>query len=101
MSPHNAAAGGAILDTVLTKMEECRGKLAVAFAGYNKDMQSFFEHNQGLRNRIPYTFEFEDFSDAELLKILTDKIAKKYGVGDTGEPKMQIAAETPEVANCT
>jgi len=93
-SPHNASSGGAILDTVLTKMEENRGKLAVAFAGYNKDMQSFFEHNEGLRSRIPYTFQFEDFSDAELLKIFKDRLEKKYK-NDRGE-KLEVVAEKPE-----
>jgi hypothetical protein len=50
-----------------------------------------------LFSSIPYTLQFKDFSDAELLKILTDKIAKKYGVDTyTGKAKMEIVAEPPE-----
>jgi SpoVK/Ycf46/Vps4 family AAA+-type ATPase len=79
-SPNSSGAGTTILDIVLTKMEEDFAKTAFAFAGYNKDMQSFFEHNQGLRSRIPYTLQFEDFSEADLLRILIDKIRAKYGV---------------------
>lgn len=77
-SLNNSGAGGTILDIVLTKMEENFAKMAFVFAGYNRDMQTFFEHNDGLRSRISYTLQFEDFSDAELLTILIDKIKAKY-----------------------
>jgi AAA+ superfamily predicted ATPase len=76
---HTSGIGRSILDIILTEMENNIGKLAVIFAGYNRDMQSFFEHNQGLRSRIPYSLQFADFEDGELLSILRSKILKKYG----------------------
>ncbi|CZR60723.1 uncharacterized protein PAC_10619 [Phialocephala subalpina] len=93
LSPHNSSVGAAILDIVLTTMEENIGKLAVLFAGYNRDMQTFFEHNQGLRSRIPYTFHFQDFNNAQLLTILAAKIEEKYGLDNSGEPKMKVEEE--------
>ena len=78
-APHTSNLGRSVLDIILTEMENNIGKCVVIFVGYNKDMQSFFEHNQGLRSRIPYTLQFADFEDAELWKILCDKIRKKYG----------------------
>ncbi|KAI1275146.1 P-loop containing nucleoside triphosphate hydrolase protein [Xylaria sp. FL0933] len=88
-SLNNSGAGGTILDIVLTKMEERFDKMAFVFAGYNKDMQSFFEHNDGLRSRIPLTLQFEDFSHAELLTILIDKIQAKYNDSE-GNCKMKV-----------
>jgi len=70
--------GRSALDIILTEMENNIGKLVVIFVGYNKDMQSFFEHNQGLRSRITYTLQFADFEDFELWDILQDKINNKY-----------------------
>jgi hypothetical protein len=41
-------------------------------------MEKFFEHNPSLPSRIPYTFHFEDYIDAELLKMLQSKIHTFY-----------------------
>lgn len=77
-APHTAAAGRQVLDIILTAMENNIGKLLVIFAGYKEDMQTILEHNPGLASRIPFSLSFEDFSDAELWKILDDNIEKKY-----------------------
>ena len=77
-APHVSTSGRQALDIILTEMENNIGKLVVIFAGYNKDMESFFAHNPGLASRIPYTLQFSDFTDAELWKILSDLIMKKY-----------------------
>ena len=77
-APHTAATGRQVLDIILTAMENNIGKLLVIFAGYKDDMQIGLEHNPGLASRIPYSLSFEDFSDAELWKILSDNIEKKY-----------------------
>ena len=44
-------------------------------------MEKFFEHNPGLPSRIPYTLHFEDYTDAELLKMLQSKIHSFYKDG--------------------
>jgi Cdc6-like AAA superfamily ATPase len=77
-APHTPDSGRQVLDILLTEMENLIGKLVIIFVGYNKDMESFFEHNPGLASRIPYTLQFDDFDDAELWTILSKRIIKKY-----------------------
>lgn len=62
--------GKAVLDYLLTEIENLTGNVVFVFAGYRKQMEKFFEHNPGLPSRIPYTLRFEDYTDAELLCML-------------------------------
>lgn len=64
------AGGKAVLDYLLTEIENLTGVVVFVFAGYRKQMEKFFEHNPGLPSRIPYTLSFEDYTDAELLWML-------------------------------
>ena len=79
VAPHTSTQGRQVLDVILTEMEKSIEKLLVIFVGYKDDMEAFFEHNPGLASRIPYTLQFADFTDAELWKIMCDKIEVKYG----------------------
>merc|ERR1719356_132600 len=47
------------------------------FGGYVKPMQDFIKLNEGLYRRIPYTFDFDDYSDYELAEILVLMTKKK------------------------
>lgn len=58
-------------------MEDNIGKIVFIFAGYNKEMENFFEHNPGLINRVPYRLQFADYEDDELLWMLGKIINKK------------------------
>ncbi|KZT25319.1 P-loop containing nucleoside triphosphate hydrolase protein [Neolentinus lepideus HHB14362 ss-1] len=55
------------------------GKVVFIFAGYQRDMEKFFQHNPGLQGLIPYTLYFHDFSDAELLQMLEEQVRTKWG----------------------
>lgn len=70
--------GKAVLDFLLTKIEDLVGSVVFVFAGYRKEMEKFFEHNPGLPSRIPYTLHFDDYSDAELLEMLQYNINKFF-----------------------
>ena len=70
--------GKAVLDYLLAEIENAVGKIVFIFAGYNKQMESFFEHNPGLESRMPYRLRFEDYKDEELLLMLSRMIDKKY-----------------------
>ena len=48
------------------------------FAGYNREMEKFFEHNPGLQSRVPYRLQFTDYENTELLAMLEDLIKKTY-----------------------
>jgi Cdc6-like AAA superfamily ATPase len=75
--PHNHG-GKTVLDFLLAEIENLVGQTVFVFAGYRKQMEKFFEHNPGLSSRIPYTLHFEDYTDAELLKMLQYNIDKFY-----------------------
>lgn len=74
----NNYGGPAVLDFLLAEMENRVGILVFIFAGYNKEMEKFFEHNPGLKSRVPYEFQFADYEDAELMRMLEDYIKKVY-----------------------
>ena len=75
---HNQNAGRQVLDFLLAEMENNVGKIIFVLAGYNKNMEKFFEHNPGLTSRVPYTLQFADYQDDELLWILQQRIEKRY-----------------------
>ena len=70
--------GKAVLDYLLAEIENQVGKIVFIFAGYNKQMESFFEHNPGLQSRMPYRLNFEDYNDNELLIMLARLITKTW-----------------------
>lgn len=76
--------GRQVLDFLLAEMENNVGKIVFILAGYNKEMEKFFEHNPGIPSRVPYTLQFTDYKDEELLWMLQQRIEKRY------ESKMAI-----------
>ena len=75
---HNQSTGRPVLDFLLAEMENNAGRILFIFAGYNKNMEKFFEHNPGLKSRVPYTLQFADYKNGELLWILQRYIEKRY-----------------------
>lgn len=70
--------GRQVLDFLLAEMENNVGKIVFILAGYNKEMEKFFEHNPGLPSRVPYRLQFMDYEDDELLWMLQQQIEKRY-----------------------
>lgn len=81
---HNTA-GNQVLDFMLAEMENNIGTIVFILAGYNKQMEKFFEHNPGLTSRVPYRLQFADYTRSELLSMLEQQIKKKYA----GEMKVE------------
>ena len=61
--------GQQAVDTILKFMEDHRSEIVVVFAGYADKMQGLLGMNPGLRSRIPNEFEFEDYTDSEIVDI--------------------------------
>ena len=80
------------LAVIIKMMEDHRDDLVVIFAGYSDEMQTFIEANPGLASRIGYTFDFKDYSKAELLRIF-DKKMKGFKVNDKARRKIGKAIE--------
>lgn len=76
--------GGAVLDYLLPEVENLTGKVVFILAGYNTQMEKFFQHNPGLPSRFPRRMQFADYEDDELLAIMNYNIEKRY------EGRMQL-----------
>lgn len=77
ISEHNFQ-GRQVLDFLLAEMENNVGRVVFIFAGYNREMEKFFEHNPGLKSRVPYTLQFQDYEDDELLDMLANMVSKTF-----------------------
>ncbi|MDO4545177.1 MAG: AAA family ATPase, partial [Bacillota bacterium] len=61
--------GDEAIDTIVQEMENHRNDVVVIFAGYPKMMYDFIARNPGLRSRIGFHVQFDDYSAEELLEI--------------------------------
>ena len=98
LEPQGGGGGKQVLNFLLAEIENRRGELVVAFAGYAKNMEALFEFNEGLPSRFPKTLRFEDYDDALLLDIFKGLMAKKTGLGT-----LHFAPATPatgEIDGC-
>ena len=83
----NGRFGDEALNMIVQEMENNRKDTIVIFAGYPDEMDEFFLRNPGLRSRVPFRVNFEDYNVEEMLDIckleafkkgfLTDEMADK------------------------
>jgi len=79
--------GDEAINMIVQEMENNRKDTIVIFAGYPDEMDEFFLRNPGLRSRVPFRVNFEDYNVEEMLDIckleafkkgfLTDEMADK------------------------
>ena len=84
--------GDEAINTIVQEMENCREDMVVIFAGYPKEMDEFISRNPGLRSRISFYVDFDNYSADELFDI-TKLIAKNNGyklADDAGEMLVPI-----------
>jgi hypothetical protein len=73
-------------------MENNRSDMIVIFAGYPNEMERFMSKNPGLRSRIAYHINFDDYNAEELYSI-AELMAKKDNIhldSDVKEKLMPI-----------
>lgn len=75
----NGLYGDEAINTIVQLMENRRDDTIVIFAGYPDKMKSFLERNPGLRSRIAFHVDFDDYNEDELMEILS-LIASNAGV---------------------
>ena len=73
----NASYSAECVATLLKAMEDYQGRLIIIFAGYTEEMKKFRDLNPGLKSRIGYEIDFEDYSIEELLQIFDKKVNDK------------------------
>ena len=68
--------GHEAIATLLTFMENNRGRFALVVAGYEEKMGEFLAANPGLRSRFDITIDFPDYDDTELMTIFGDLVSQ-------------------------
>ena len=81
--------GDEAINTIVQEMENRRENTVVIFAGYPKQMEEFFSRNPGLRSRVPFQLNFQDYALEELLKI-TALEAARYGFALSPEAEEEV-----------
>lgn len=61
--------GDEAINTIVQEMENRRDQVVVIFAGYPKKMEKFLDKNPGLRSRIAFHVQFDDYTEDELCDI--------------------------------
>ena len=74
--------GREALDTLIAEMENHRSDFMVIMAGYTDEMDTLLKGNPGLRNRMPYTIEFPNFTKPQLVEIFKAFLKKKFAYED-------------------
>ncbi|MCC8151697.1 MAG: AAA family ATPase, partial [Lachnospiraceae bacterium] len=57
------------LNVLIQEMENNSDNISIIFAGYEDEIDTLFSANEGINSRVPYRFQFEDYTDQELLLI--------------------------------
>jgi SpoVK/Ycf46/Vps4 family AAA+-type ATPase len=70
--------GSAVLDFLLTEVENLTGKVGFIIAGYQRQMEAFLAHNPGLPSRFPHKMKFQDMEDEELRQVLAHRVETTY-----------------------
>jgi AAA+ superfamily predicted ATPase len=68
--------GAEAVQTLLKRMEDDRDRFVVILAGYPRPMQRLLRTNPGLSSRFSRTFDFPDYTAAELGRIFEGMCAK-------------------------
>lgn len=61
--------GKEVIEVLLKEMSDGKGDIAIVFAGYPKEMQSFVSSNPGMGSRISNMIHFSDYVPDELMQI--------------------------------
>jgi len=69
--------GQEAVDSLIKEMEDNRDKLVVILAGYHHEMEAFIESNPGFKSRVPFRFEFADYTCEELGYVGAMMLAKQ------------------------
>ena len=76
--------GPKVLDCLLDELGKENTDMIIILAGYPDEMEQLLKSNKGLQSRFPYTFHFEDYTEAELLEIAV-KTAENSGYSFSDE----------------
>lgn len=73
----NDSLGIEAIETLLKLIEDYSGEVVVILAGYEEEMENFFDVNIGLRSRFPLWTNFADYNPKELLEMALRLVESK------------------------
>ncbi len=76
-SPSASSFGKEVIDTLVKAMEDHRNNLCVILAGYAQPMTHMLQVNPGMKSRIGFQMNFQDYSPFELSVIFQKTCAKE------------------------
>ena len=81
--------GKEVIDTLMKRMEDDRGKFVVIAAGYKDKMDEFMQINPGLASRFTHKLQIDDYNEDELLAIFKGMAQKdQYTLSPEAEFKL-------------
>jgi len=83
--------GDEAISAIVQEMENHREDTVVIFAGYPSEMEKLLDTNPGLRSRIAFRVNFEDYSKEELVEMV-EKFAKDDNMKLSKEAREKLAA---------
>lgn len=82
--------GQEAIDTILTRMENDRGKVVVIIAGYEEPINRFLASNEGLNSRFTHFLNFQDYNPEELTEIFLSLVKNNhYILGENTKEKVE------------
>ncbi|RFU29235.1 hypothetical protein B7463_g7080, partial [Scytalidium lignicola] len=75
---NNSSRGRIVLDFMLEEIERHKGKVLLLLAGYEKGMLKLLGHNHRATANLPHVLKFPEYSNEQLLQILTSLIKKRF-----------------------
>ncbi len=88
---YKSGYGDEAINTLVQEMENHRDDVIVVFAGYPEPMKEFLDRNPGMKSRIAFEINFEDYSTDELCEITKIMLSKKQmTVTDEAMDKLRV-----------
>ena len=69
--------GPEAIATLMKEMEDRRGSMAVIVAGYEREMETFFDANPGMRSRFNRYIDFPDYNAPELTEVFRRLVVQR------------------------
>ena len=86
----NDSIGREAIETLLKLIEDYSREVIVILAGYEEEMENFFDVNIGLRSRFPLWTKFEDYNPNELLEMAIKLVeAKGFKLSKNGYSELK------------
>ena len=87
-----------VIASLVKQMEDNSNDIVFIFSGYKKEMNTFLNSNSGIKSRIKYWFEFNDYTNYELGEIFI-KMANKNNLVPNFDLVNEVSAKIGATRN--